>query len=261
MSSINGLKINLRVPIGVEYDDDVSLVQVNSKSARSRGQYKYFFIRFRVLKVFDPLISVIRRGLPVNSAVFIAPVPQKVIQNVHQTSHLREYQDFEALLSESRQQFVQNFEFRSGFNQVVSVNERGTRLDSIEKIWVVGHLLELHEHIQHLDLVAGVARGVDHFDVALQDLFVELLLQFTQTDVEINFFFQRERLLDVFFQTPEHERPQQSVDLLDDCCFRLLVFARREQLPEVLIGVEEVRHNEIQESPEFLQIVLQWSTS
>lgn len=94
---------------------------------------------------------------------------------------------------------------------MVSINEGRSRLNLIEEIWMIADLLELHEDIEQFNLISD---PIDYVHVALKYIFVQLLLQFGQTDEQVDFFFQREILLHVHFQTTQHEWPQQTMDLL-----------------------------------------------
>lgn len=141
---VNGLQINLRVPIWVKNDHYVCLVQVYTETTCSSGKNEYFFITSGVLEIFYSVISVQSWSLTVDSAVFIASVPQKIVQYIKQTSHLRKDQDSEALLSESRQQFVKDFKFGWSINQMFTIEKRRSGFYTVKKIWMISHLLKLH---------------------------------------------------------------------------------------------------------------------
>jgi hypothetical protein len=55
---------------------------------------------------------------------------------------------------------------------MIPIHKRWAWLDPIEKIWMVGNLLELHENIEHLDAVSRLPFRVYNFYVTLEDLLV-----------------------------------------------------------------------------------------
>ena len=79
VSSINGLQINLRVPVRVENDDHVCLVQVDAKATSTCGQYEKLFVRIFSLEVVNSLLTVICACLAINAAVFVASPSEEVI--------------------------------------------------------------------------------------------------------------------------------------------------------------------------------------
>jgi hypothetical protein len=50
------------------------------------------------------------------------------------------------------------------------------------------------------------------------------------------------------------------MDLPDDLVLRGVLVLQREEILEILGRIEEFGHQEIQEGPQFFQIVLQWGT-
>ena len=59
VSSINGLQVDLWVPVRVEDDDNVCGVQVDSEAASPRGKNEELLVRLRILKIVNPFLSIV----------------------------------------------------------------------------------------------------------------------------------------------------------------------------------------------------------
>jgi len=66
-------------------------------------------------------------------------------------------------------------------HQVLPIDKGWARLYAVEQVRMVAYLLELHEHVEQLDLFRAIT--VDHVDVAGKYVFVKLLLDGTHPQI------------------------------------------------------------------------------
>ena len=119
--------------------------------------------------------------LSIYTAVFVATDSQHVVQNVHELRHLAEDEDLAVFSDKFGNQMIEYLELHGGIYDVITIQKRRSRLNILEKVRMIAHFLELHEHVQQLDAVFAVVI-VDCGDVAGDDLLVKLLLQLRQTN-------------------------------------------------------------------------------
>lgn len=141
VSSINGLKIDLRIPIRVENYNNIGWVQINSNSSCSRRKYEDFLIWVTTLEITDSFISLSRWSLPINSAIFVSSNSQHIIQDVKKPGHLTKYQNFTALLKKSRKKVVKHLKLHWDINNMIAIDKWRTRLNLIKEIWMIANLL------------------------------------------------------------------------------------------------------------------------
>lgn len=72
---VNGLQVNLGIPVRVKKDHDVGLVEVDADTASSGREDEDLFLALRVLKVINTEITLVSWSLPIDSAVFVATNP------------------------------------------------------------------------------------------------------------------------------------------------------------------------------------------
>ena len=76
----------------------------------------------------------------------------------------------------------------------------------------------------------------------------------------IDFLLLRKMSLHIDLETPQHERFEQPVDLLDDLLLMLRVvlvgFIDHKQIVKIVSRFEQLWHQEVQERPQLLQVVL-----
>jgi len=106
MRSIDGLEVYLRVPVRVEQDDDVCLVQVDANTTSPRGQNEYFLLTLRILKVVNANVTFVCGRLPVDAAILVTPNTKHIVQNVHQLCHLAEDEYLAIFANKFRDQVV-----------------------------------------------------------------------------------------------------------------------------------------------------------
>lgn len=130
--TIHGLKIDLRVPVTVEENNDVSFMQVDAQTTCSGGEDKNLLVGGWRLEVFNPDLTVVSSGLAVDAAVLVAAIPQEVVQYIEQSRHLAENKDFKVLSDQLRQQQVQDLELLARGDEVVSVDEGRAGLNVVK---------------------------------------------------------------------------------------------------------------------------------
>lgn len=176
MRPVNGLQVHLRVPIRIEYDNDVGLMEVDANTARPRRQNEDLFLAIWILKIINTEVTLVCRRLPVNSTIPIATNSKHVIKNIHELRHLTEDEYLAILADQLRDQVVEDFEFHRGVDNVVSIKERWPGLHILKQVRMITYLLKLHQNIQQLNSIF-VILIVDSRNVSGEDPLVELLLQ------------------------------------------------------------------------------------
>lgn len=141
-------------------------MQIDAKTSSPRRQHENLLIRIRILKILYSVLSIVGSSLAIYSAVEVATISQKVVEDVHQASHLTENKHLKILLYQLRQKQIQNPKLLTGCHKVVSVHERRPRLNIIEQVRMIAHFLQLHQNIQQLYFVLSLALTINHVDVA-----------------------------------------------------------------------------------------------
>src|SRR5690606_30972992 len=96
-------------------------------------------------------------------------------------------------------------------------------------------------------------------DILLQNLLVPLDLHLRHANVDVDFLLRKQTLFDIVLDSSEQKWSENLVQLLDD---RVLVSSLRlEPLIECGTVAEDIGKQEVEKSPEFVQIVLEGSTS
>jgi hypothetical protein len=86
-------------------------MEVDANTTRPRRQNEDLLLTFGILKVIDTEVTLVRRRLPVNATVPIAPNTKHVVEDIHELGHLAENQYFAILSNQLRDQVVEDFEF------------------------------------------------------------------------------------------------------------------------------------------------------
>lgn len=119
----------------------------------------------------------------------------------------------------------------------------------LEQVWMVADLLETHEDIHHPPCRL---LGLEAFVLVPDHLVVEVLLATTHGTPNDLFRFGRQLGLHVLLESPQEERPQHSVQLLQDLLadweilLQGLLERDVEPLIEVLKRVKYLGHQEVQ---------------
>jgi len=108
---------------------------------------------------------------------------------------------------------IQHLELHRDFYDVLTINVRRAGLDLVKQIRMIAYFLQLHQHIQESD---SVSYPIHCINVPSEYVLVQLLLKLGKSDKHVNLTFCREVLLHINLESPQHEGPQQSVNLLDD---------------------------------------------
>ena len=144
MSAVNCLQINLRVPITIKNYNYVCTMQIDAKTTSSCWQYEDLFIGLRILKHINSLFSITGRCLSINTTVLESPKSEVVIEYVHKSCHLAEYQDLKSLFKKFGQQKIKNFKFHWCFNKMFTVHKRRTWFHVFKKIRMIANFFKLH---------------------------------------------------------------------------------------------------------------------
>lgn len=134
---------------------------------------------------------------------------------------------------------------------------------SFEEIWMIADLSELHHQIhQVLDLFLVLLQVEEIFkrNFAL-DSIVELSLSLRQIAVYLMFYFLPEFFFDVLLHPSQHEGLQNGVESVQLSLLELplvlsVLYIPGKPLLELVVGVEELRHDEVEQGPEFRHCVL-----
>ena len=245
---VDGLQVHLRIPIRIENDDDVGLMEVDANTAGPRREYEDLLLALGILEVINAEVALVRRRLPVDSTIPIASNPQHVVKNVHELRHLAEDEYLAVFADQLRDQVVEDFELHRGVDNVVSINERWAGLHILEQVRMIAYLLELHQNIQQLNSIF-VIPIIDCRDVSGEDPLVELLLQLGQSNGKMDLLLLWQCMLFLNLEAPEHEGPEEAMDLRDDLLLFLLVIplliGELKQLLELIRRLKELRHEKV----------------
>jgi hypothetical protein len=90
MDSVLGLQIHLWVPIGVEDDDSVCSLQVQTQSTGSCTEEEDIVLTVGLVEQFHSLLTVFGLGGAVQTQVAYSLVLEVGLHDVHEVGHLRE---------------------------------------------------------------------------------------------------------------------------------------------------------------------------
>ena len=128
---------------------------------------------------------------------------------------------------------------------------------------MVATFSQLHHYIEKSCFTFSFTyNAIDCIDVFFQEFFVPSNLHFCHSTVDVGFYFGKQRSFHVRFYTPKKKWTQHFVQLLDN--FVLVTFFLRalafEPFVEHLRVAENIRKEKIEQSPEFVEIILEGST-
>lgn len=80
------------VPVGIEDDNCVRSLQIETKTASTRAQDEDEVVRIGTIELFEQGAAVLGLGRAVETEVLVTLVGEEVFENVHQRRHLAEQQ-------------------------------------------------------------------------------------------------------------------------------------------------------------------------
>lgn len=89
MGSIDGLRVQRRVPVGVHQNNGIGSLQVEAEASRPGGQDEDWELTVWLVEHRHPDISVFRLGLTVQPQKFDVSEGHEVLENIDQFRHLR----------------------------------------------------------------------------------------------------------------------------------------------------------------------------
>ena len=139
-----------------------------------------------------------------------------------------------------------------------------SRLHSWEKVRMVTDFAKLHQHVLQLFWIEStqkiviVEHGGDAV-LAREDACIQFDLQFGEADLHVDFDLIWQLDHKLILGASKHEWLQnfvQHLHVLDLLVIILLI--KVELICEVLLRREELRHKEVQETPQLTNIILEW---
>ena len=130
-----------------------------------------------------------------------------------------------------------------------------SRFGSVEEVRVVAALAQLHENVLQTHLLQ-LAGSVDNVDVPHQDFGVHFTLEFAEPDVDFELLLGFQSLLHFGLETSQQEGPQHGVQAFDQSVVAQTVVGV-EPFVEILRVVEDIGQEEVEQSPQLVQVVLQ----
>mmetsp|Transcript_14388 Transcript_14388/g.42483 ORF Transcript_14388/g.42483 Transcript_14388/m.42483 type:complete len:268 (-) Transcript_14388:898-1701(-) len=250
VGSILGLEVGLRVPVAVVQDHSVCGLQIDSKPTSARRQEEHELLRAWAVERVNEILSLFICGLAIDAAVWVPSRHKKVVENVEHPSHLREDENTVALGAELHQEPVQQDEFATVRHKVLPVRIQGSVLHTLEEVRVVTALAKLHDNVQDRRPISAAALSVlaeKHVTVPGQQVLVHVLLHLGHANVEDRLSLGGQVLLHIGFESPEHEGPQQLVELPNHAGFGLAVIDVQVKPVVKLFGIREhVRQKKVE---------------
>src|SRR5271156_329658 len=174
MSTVLGLKILMRIPIRVIYDDGVGSLQVKTQSTCTGGEQETEVFRVQSIELLEEVRPVVRLGGPVKPKIPVPSQAKEIFHDVHDLSHLEKHQDSMTASFELWQDSIEKFEFACGtpYHVVGTLARIHLVLHRLEDEGMVTEFPKLHQHVAetpHASLAA--------FVVSYSDLIVSHQLQ------------------------------------------------------------------------------------
>jgi len=112
--AVHGLQVLVRVPVRVEYDDRVGLLQVQAQAARPRAQQEAEDVASGAVEALEHLAALVGLGASVQAQVLDVLQVEVVLHDGHETCHLAEHEDSVAGLLQLGQDAVEELELAAG---------------------------------------------------------------------------------------------------------------------------------------------------
>ena len=246
VSAVGGLVFDSWVPPGVEDDDVVGLGEVESESAGAEADEEG--VSVAVLEVFDGLLAVFGGCGAVEVLVGDVELLESGSDDVEVLDELREDEGFVSALLEVGDESFEFLEFGAGDVDARFDEER-----------VAGGLAELLDGGEDADALLGVVVElvfVDFADEVLLEGLIEGAFLVGEIDVDGLFGLWGEFLEDLVLLASEEERLDEGVELLEGVAVWGSFDGVGEAVLEGLSGAEESWGDELEERPEFAEVVL-----
>lgn len=143
VSAIHGLEVNLRVPVRVIEDDMVRSHQVQAEASCTRGEHENGQVRAWLGELTDVLFSLLQLGGAVKPAELVLSHRAEVLENVEEASEVREQQDLLALLLDFLEEPVEELEFPTVLNQMLTELVCTVGLNTVEHVRMVACFTKL----------------------------------------------------------------------------------------------------------------------
>ena len=144
VSTVHGLEVNLRVPVRVIQDDMVRSHQVQAETSCTCGEHENGQVRAWLGELTDVLFSLLQLGGAVKPAELVLSHRAVILEDVEEASEVREQQDLLPLLLDFLEKPVQELEFPTIFNQVLTELVCTVWLNTIEHVRMVACLTKLY---------------------------------------------------------------------------------------------------------------------
>ena len=115
----------------------------------------------------------------------------------------------------------------------------------------------MHHYVEHIWHIVAFATFVEKLSIAIEQRTIILFLQSSEFNRHDSFFFWRNALFDVLFETTQQVRLQQFVQLLH----LRRVFERAKTSQKLVERSEFHRLNEVEQRPQLCDVVLQRSAT
>lgn len=180
MGTVLGLKILVRIPIGVINDDGVGGLQVKTQPTRTSGEQETEVFRVHSIKLLEEVGPVVRLGGTVKSEIPESSQAKEIFHDVHDLSHLEKHQDSMTASFELWQDSIEKFEFACGtpYHVVGTLARIHLVLHRLEDEGVVTEFSQLHQHVAETPHASLAAFVVSYSDLVVShQLQVQLGLQ------------------------------------------------------------------------------------
>mmetsp|Transcript_28915 Transcript_28915/g.83963 ORF Transcript_28915/g.83963 Transcript_28915/m.83963 type:complete len:731 (+) Transcript_28915:2411-4603(+) len=261
MAPILGLQIGLRIPIRIVENAGIGRLEVDAKTTGAGGKDEGELGAVLDVEDVDGGLAIGVIGVAIDAAVLVAAHVHKILEDVQNARHLGEDEDSAATLLEPLEELVEHVELAAVVDQVIAEWVEGSVLHALEEIGMATALAQLHDDIEDGRSVLLCALSGDGIDIAKQQLLVQLLLDLGHTDHDEGLRLRRQALGNILLDTADHKGTEDVVKLGNHILLGLVIVdVKIEPLVELLRGREDVREEEVEQGPQFVQIVLQGST-
>mmetsp|Transcript_14522 Transcript_14522/g.42533 ORF Transcript_14522/g.42533 Transcript_14522/m.42533 type:complete len:379 (+) Transcript_14522:1826-2962(+) len=257
MGAVHGLEVDLRVPVGIKQHHNVRRGKVDPQPSRASAQNEAELVRPFPVEVLHLIIAAVAVSTAVDPAVAVLHEAEVILQHVQHARHLGEDEYARSAGFELGKELVKELKLGGILPQVRTVGVGRAGLGAVKEVRMIAHLAQLHEDVEESDL-GGSPQGVQFVRVLGQDLLVPLLLHGGQSDEQLGLLLGGEGVGDVLLDATEHERPQDGVELLDDVLLPVRP-GHVEPLVELLGVSKDFGKEEIQQRPQFVEVVLEGS--
>mmetsp|Transcript_13247 Transcript_13247/g.35347 ORF Transcript_13247/g.35347 Transcript_13247/m.35347 type:complete len:371 (-) Transcript_13247:1139-2251(-) len=261
VAAVLRLQVGVRVPVRVEDDTRVCRHQVDAQPSRAGGEEED--VRLALVELVHRLEAISGSDAPVKSPRGEPAHLAVVLEDVEHLRHLGEDEHLvAALLAQLGHDAVEEDHLATAgddafVHDLLPALVRGP----LEEEGVVAALAQLHEDVVQADPTRG------GHELPVEDLNVLVPLHLRGVAVEHVLELGRDRQVHVCLETPQQEGLEDEVELGHHLALLLLLqdlglatvvgHVKVEPLLEALEIVEDVRQEEVEQAPQFREIVLQ----